>query len=385
MNLQDATGSPDALYAAFDIFPSAKGAATHIDRFYTVMKTEFKRPVLFTLGSEQKKSAQDHLMVESLEPNYLKRAANYSNRLGEFIQHHPSLQLIHFRDVWSGLACLQHKNTLQTVFEVNALHSVELPYRFPDLPLKTLEKLRTLEQLCLDSASRIITPSRTTALFLQQEYQVNPTRITVIPNGADTVEKADKPVNAPEKYLLDVLIKVMNYLRDLENLHLVIASSQHFKFSKPYQRLAELLNLQDKIQWLYELDKKELGAWIQHADISIAPLRECSRNLVQGCSPLKIFESLAYGTPVIASDLPPVREILQTGNELKLVRPDRPAELARAVRIWLEYPEKASESAIAGQKLIESQFNWKKAGLQLRAVYHSLLQPAEPSFWKWTA
>ena len=95
------------------------------------------------------------------------------------------------------------------------------------------------------------------------------------------------------------------------------------------------------MHWHFALPEAELARFKQHALLSLAPLKDCSRNVVQGCAPLKILESLAAGTPVIASDLPAVREIMRDGEHGRLIAPDRPGELARAIRVALDYPERA--------------------------------------------
>ena len=66
---------------------------------------------------------------------------------------------------------------------------------------------------------------------------------------------------------------------------------------------------------------------------------------MQGCAPLKILESMASGMPVVASDLPAVRELLADGEHGRLVAPDRPGELARAIRVLLDFPERRARLA----------------------------------------
>ena len=47
-------------------------------------------------------------------------------------------------------------------------------------------------------------------------------------------------------------------------------------------------------------------------------------------SPLKLFEYMASNTPLVASDLPSLREVLNEGNA-ELVEPDSPAALAKGI------------------------------------------------------
>jgi len=49
-------------------------------------------------------------------------------------------------------------------------------------------------------------------------------------------------------------------------------------------------------------------------------------------SPLKLFEAMAAGRPIVASDLPSVREVLEDGVHALLVPADDPHALAAAIR-----------------------------------------------------
>ena len=54
---------------------------------------------------------------------------------------------------------------------------------------------------------------------------------------------------------------------------------------------------------------------------TVAPLMETARNTWQGCCPVKIVESMAAGTPVIASDLAVSRELIRDGEDGLLAAP----------------------------------------------------------------
>jgi len=58
-------------------------------------------------------------------------------------------------------------------------------------------------------------------------------------------------------------------------------------------------------------------------------------------SPLKLFDYMAAGVPIVASDLPALREVLQHGRNALLARPGDPDAFAAAVRLLLADPELA--------------------------------------------
>ncbi|MEO8379222.1 MAG: glycosyltransferase family 4 protein [Acidobacteriota bacterium] len=380
-----------ALYAAFDRFPSRKGAAIHIDRFARTLFDHMGGGVLAVLGGPGLPAHQVEPSCEIVRfplaiENFLERAVAYGHWLGAHVDRLAgSLELCHFRDPWSGAAiALNERRRYAVVYEVNALPSVELPSLFPSVGPRTLEKIRAQELACCAAADRIVTPSRTTAAFLAS-LGVSAAKIDVIPNGADLPGDVPRPEGAPDRYILyfgaaqrwqglDTLLRAFARLADFPALRLVLCASNDSRAWRAYARLAEKLGVAERIVWRHALEEPELAQWRRHATLSVAPLTDTPRNVLQGCAPLKILESMAAGLAVVASDLPPVRELIRDRDSGWLVHPERPAELARAMRILLEHPATARQLGENARHTIEEHFTWERSTAALRAVYDHLLK-----------
>jgi glycosyltransferase involved in cell wall biosynthesis len=141
-----------------------------------------------------------------------------------------------------------------------------------------------------------------------------------------------------------------------------------------YARLADKLGIAERIVWRTALDEPELARWRRHATISVAPLTDSPRNVVQGCAPLKILESMASGAPVVASDVPPVRELIRHRENGWLVPPERPAELARALRILLDHPGLARRLGDNARTTIQERYTWQQSTDALRSAYLGLVR-----------
>jgi glycosyltransferase involved in cell wall biosynthesis len=404
-----------ALYASFDRFPSPKGAATHISHFATRLFDVFGGGLLYVLGDAELPVYQQEENVEILRydhdhTNFLERALGFGHRLERLLDEHgDTLELCHFREPWSGVPILSRPHSYATVYEVNGLPSIELPYTYPWLSPATLAKIRTAEEFCWHHADAILTPSQTIAENLVR-LGAPQERITVIPNGADIPGEipgqpasdeyqgeGDDPLNTPSshaippaRYLIyfgalqrwqgvDTLLRAFARLSDMSDLHLVICSATRRRHGKIYQKLAERLGVAERVIWHYGLHKRELSRWLAGATLSVSPLTECSRNLEQGCAPLKILESMAHRVPVVASDLPAVREIIDDRIEGRLVRAERPAELARIIRVLLEYPDELKAMGHRALHRIERDFTWERGTAELAELYGSLLtRPGSP-------
>jgi glycosyltransferase involved in cell wall biosynthesis len=75
--------------------------------------------------------------------------------------------------------------------------------------------------------------------------------------------------------------------------------------------------------------------YLAAADIGLVCNRSAPAISARYTSPLKVFESFAAGLPLVASDLPALRELLSHGEDAWLVTPDDPNALARGIEALL--------------------------------------------------
>ena len=74
--------------------------------------------------------------------------------------------------------------------------------------------------------------------------------------------------------------------------------------------------------------------------------------------PVKMFEYMAAGIPVIASNFPLWREIIE-GNECGLcVDPLNPKAIGEAIQYLIDNPAQAERMGGNGRKAVEGKFNW---------------------------
>ena len=89
--------------------------------------------------------------------------------------------------------------------------------------------------------------------------------------------------------------------------------------------------------------------------------------------PIKLFEYMAAGVPVIASDFPLWREIVNNAGCGLLVDPDKPEEIAAAMRWMLENPDDAEAKGQRGRAAVLEQFNWEQEVETLIKSYETIL------------
>jgi glycosyltransferase involved in cell wall biosynthesis len=89
--------------------------------------------------------------------------------------------------------------------------------------------------------------------------------------------------------------------------------------------------------------------------------------------PTKIFEYMAAGLPVIASDFPLWRSIVEDVGCGLLVDPTSPPAIARALRDLVADPARAEAMGERGRQAVLHRMNWSSEERALLDVYHRLL------------
>ncbi|TDD95455.1 glycosyltransferase family 4 protein [Actinomadura rubrisoli] len=383
-----------AAYVAFDRFPSSKGSAVHIAQMADELFERFGGGLLGVLGGGdlpryQREGTREIARFDAPVPNLIDRAEAFSGWVADHLEPHlDTLEVCHVRDPWGALpAVTAPGRRFKVVYEVNGLPSIEMGHTWPWASKAALGKIRELERFCLERCDAVVVPSRVIGGAVRG-LGVPDGKIRLVPNGAEVPAAPERPADAPDRYIvyvgalqpwqgLDVLMRAFARLADLDGLRLVICASVPERRAKPVRRLAERLGAGDRVDWRFTLPHHEVAAWLAHAELSVAPLTGCARNLDQGCAPLKVIESMAAGVPVVASDLPAVRELMADGKHGRLVPADRPAELARAVRVLLEYPGEAAAMGRRARRRIEDGLTWAHSRAELASVYR-MIAPSPP-------
>jgi len=106
--------------------------------------------------------------------------------------------------------------------------------------------------------------------------------------------------------------------------------------------------------------------WLNRMDIFVLP------SWVEGL-PTVLLESMACQTPVIATDIPGTRELVQDGQTGWLVRPGSPEQIAQAVK--QAFSQREGYMRIQAQAYTWAQnFTIERAVQQYLALYQQLVK-----------
>lgn len=298
-------------------------------------------------------------------------------------------RVVHVRSIWEGYPIARRKRALceRFVYEVNGLPSIELKYHHAAVAedRELLAKLRHQEQVCLQAADRVLTPSAVTARHLLRRG-VPAARLRVIQNGVDPETFAWR---APRAWGNEgPTLLYAGTLAPWQGLHVGLEAFARWRRERPgrlivagpvrgrqradLERRMRRLRIEGEVEYEAPVAQLDLAALYHRAHVALAPLPPNDRNVNQGCSPLKVIEAMAAGTPVLASNLAVVRELARRDVEATLVRAGSARSLVHGLLRLEEQPEQREQRARAARVRVERRLNWRRAQRELLAVYAEL-------------
>ncbi|VXA92692.1 glycosyltransferase family 4 protein [Massilia sp. 9I] len=128
-----------------------------------------------------------------------------------------------------------------------------------------------------------------------------------------------------------------------------------------------------RVDALGHLDRDGVAAVMARAFAGLVTLLPTTS--YQEALPVKMFEYMAAGIPVIASDFPLWRDIVEGSGCGLCVDPRNPAAIAAAIDHLASHPRLAREMGANGRRAVLERYNWENEADKLIAFYTDLLAP----------
>ncbi len=114
----------------------------------------------------------------------------------------------------------------------------------------------------------------------------------------------------------------------------------------------------EKIIYLGKLPYNEMPPLIAKSIASFVCTQNLKNRAYSGMAPLKLFESMASGVPVIATKMPFQKDIIANSNSGILIDRDSPILIIKALQYLLDNPEEALKMGENGRNFIEAHHSW---------------------------
>ncbi len=126
------------------------------------------------------------------------------------------------------------------------------------------------------------------------------------------------------------------------------------------------------VEYLGILNRDEVTALISGAKVGLCILHPIPNYLE--AYPIKIFEYMAAGTPVVASNFPLYKEIVENTFSGINVNPLNIQEVVAAIHKILESKEMAAQMGSNGIKMVNAQYNWEAESHNLTEAYQKIIK-----------
>ncbi len=151
---------------------------------------------------------------------------------------------------------------------------------------------------------------------------------------------------------IDVLIDTA---KELPEIQFVVTGGTQTQVES-YQQQAKEKNIENMkfLGWI--LPREKLVSLFQAADILVHP--HCAGKSANFTNPVKFFQYMAAGTPIVATEIPPLMEFKTSPLIAGWCEPDNPRKLAESIQLTLaKYPRKI-DGYISSMDF-GKQFSWE--------------------------
>ncbi len=200
-------------------------------------------------------------------------------------------------------------------------------------------------------------------------------RVTVVPNGCDVPDGGFPGLPAEPRILyagqlypwkgVDVLIEALAAVPAAQLT--IVGGFPQEKDLPRVQALVQQRNLAERVTMTGHVPQSQVAAELSRARIVAVPFLQ-SGMTERHTSPIKLFEAMAAGRAIVATDLPSTREVVQHEKTALLVQPGDAGALAAALRRLMEEPglaERLARAAFAEAP----RFSWDARARALLSVF----------------
>ncbi|MHC6176438.1 glycosyltransferase family 4 protein [Glutamicibacter sp. X7] len=165
---------------------------------------------------------------------------------------------------------------------------------------------------------------------------------------------------------LDTVIRAIDLLKDaIPTLRLLVVGD-----GTELENLRELtreLGLQEKCLFMGRVPRDRAHLYHAALDLFVVPRRDL--DVTRAVTPLKPVEALACGVPVLASDLPALRELIVEGDNGHLVAPENARAWALAIQRAFDRPDLLVAMGQRGRQGVLRTRTWEAGARQLADIY----------------
>jgi glycosyltransferase involved in cell wall biosynthesis len=129
--------------------------------------------------------------------------------------------------------------------------------------------------------------------------------------------------------------------------------------------------LTDRVHLVRPVPSEEVVPYAASATVGVTIVQPASLSY-RLALPNKLFQYMAAGIPVVASDFPDVKGVVEGSGAGVVVDPTDPRAVAAAIRRFIDDPSLARSMGAAGRRAVQERFNWERSARELLRGYSTI-------------
>lgn len=249
--------------------------------------------------------------------------------------------------------------------------------------------IKLIDRINFRSADKIIPISTGLQEMLWQRYQVPPEKTVLIESATDPemfrpldghacrqtlgLDPSDRYVGFVGSFFrhqgIEVLIDAApTILRRFPDVRFLLVGDGVMR--QPWANEIVKRGLSAAFIFTGQVPYSEVPLYIGAMDLCVAPFLADRGD----ASPLKLFDYLACGRPVVASSIPPLHDLLSRAQGIASVPPEDPEALGKEIIRFLEDQETARRLGQKGREWVLETHSWRAVAERLLRVCEELLR-----------
>jgi glycosyltransferase involved in cell wall biosynthesis len=232
-----------------------------------------------------------------------------------------------------------------------------------------------------EAMDAVVAHSRHSAGRLEEEVGIDPGRVRVINHGAfDYLTRLpeEQPLPAELRDVEGPVVLFFGLLRPYKGIDVLLEAfrsvegAELWVVGNPRMPVEPLRRLAGRAAGTVRfvprfITDPEIPAFFRRADLVVLPYRDGEHSGV-------VYTALAFGKPMVLSAIGGFPELGSEHGAARIVPPEDPAALSRAIQGLLDDEAARTELGEASRRAAEGPFSWSRIGVETLALYEELLR-----------
>ncbi len=270
-------------------------------------------------------------------------------------------------------------------WHIPLIYTAHNPYLV--MPCGMTDKLKhtILECMVMRCVDCVVSQTLSVGEELQRKYGIDPAQVLQVSAGIDIEAisafpgKSTRRTGNPLILYVAIINLRKNQMSLVQSIPQVLEKFPDAEFIFPgavddpayFEKIKQFIDehsLSENVVFTGDLSTQELYRVYRDATMFVFPTRYETQGVV-------LLEAMAFGLPVIASDIGPIRDIVEMEHHSALlIDPENTKNIGASIIRVLEDEALRTEMSSKGMKLTHNTFSWDHAARRMASAYHKFVR-----------